>query len=83
MSQIYNDNTKRSKPKENQLAILGTSSGEFMHSVGNSTESLGSRRECCWGYVSVFENTPKSCCISPLKVATTLLGGSGKGAVGA
>ena len=23
----------------------------------NSAGGLGSRRECCWGYVSVFENT--------------------------
>ena len=48
MSQIYNDNTKWSKPKENQLEILGISSREFMHSVGNSAEGIRSRRECCW-----------------------------------
>ena len=83
MSQIYNDNTKRPKPKENQLGILGISSREFTHYVGNSAEGLRSRRECCWGYISIFENTPKSCRISPLKVATNLLSGSGKGAVGA
>ena len=34
MSQIYNDNTKRPKPKENQLGILGISSREFTHCVG-------------------------------------------------
>ena len=83
MSQIYNDNTKRPKPKENQLGILGISSREFTHSVGNSAEGLGSRRECCWGYTSVFENTPKGCRISHLKVAATLLSGLGKGGVGA
>ena len=22
-------------------------------------ECLGSRKECCWGYVSIYENTPK------------------------
>ena len=55
-SQIYNDNTKRTKPKENQLGILGISSREFTHYVENSAEGLGSRRECCWGYVSIFEN---------------------------
>ena len=53
-----------------------------MHSVGNSAEGLGSGRERCWGYVSIFENTLKICCISPLKLAANLLGGSGKGAVG-
>ena len=83
MSQIYTDNTKRPKPKEKQLGILGISSREFTHSVGNPAEGLWSRRECCWGYISIFENTPKSRCISPLKVAATLLSGSGKGAVGA
>ena len=80
---MYNGNTKRPKLKENQLGILGISSREFTHSVGNSVEGIESGRERCWGYVSIFENTPKSCSISPLKVAATLLSGSGKGAVGA
>ena len=83
MSQIYNDNTKRPKSKENQLGILGISSREFMHFARNSAEGLGSRREYCWDYVSVFEIHPKSCYIFPQKVTTTLLSGSGKGAVGA
>ena len=83
MSQTYNDNTKRPKLKENQLGILEISSREFMHSVRNSAEGLGSGRECCWGYISIFENTPKSCRISPLKVVATLLSGSGKGTIGA
>ena len=83
MSQTYNNNTKRPKWKENQLEILGISSREFTFSLGNSAEGLGPRTECCWGYISIFENTPKSCCLSPLKVAATLLSGSGKGAVGA
>ena len=75
---LYNDNTKRPKLKENQLGI---SSREFMYSVGNSTKGLGFRRECCWGYISIFENTPKSCRISPLKLTAILLSGSGKGTV--
>ena len=66
--------------KENHLGILQISSRELMRSVGNSAEGLGYGREYC---VSIFENTPKSCRISPLKVAATLLSGSGKGAVGA
>ena len=48
MSQIYNDNTKRPKPKENQRGILGISSRKSMHFAGNSAEGLGSRREHCW-----------------------------------
>ena len=59
MSQIYNDNTKRPKSKENQLGILGISSRGFKHFAGKSTEGLGSRRERCSDYLSVFENTPK------------------------
>ena len=81
MSQTYNDNTKRAKPKENQLGILGISSREFTHSVGNSAEVFRSGRERCWHYISFFENTPKSCRISPLKVVATLLSGSGKDTV--
>ena len=69
MSQIYNDKTKRPQPKENQLGILGISSREFMHFAGKSAKSLGSR------------SAAKSCYIFPLKVATTFLSGSGKGAV--
>ena len=67
MSQIYNDNTKRSKPKENQLGILGISSREFTHFAGNSAEGLGSRIERCWHYVSVFDNTPRKLLIIPLR----------------
>ena len=44
------------KPKKNQLGILGILSREFIHYVGNSAEGLRSRRERCWGHVSIFEN---------------------------
>ena len=59
MSQVYNDNTKRPKSKENQLGILGISSREFMHFAGNSVYGLGSKREHCYDNASVFENLPK------------------------
>ena len=59
MSQIYNKNTKRAKLKENQPGILEISSIKFMHFAGNSAEGLRSRREHCWGYVSILENTLK------------------------
>ena len=39
---------QRPKPKENQLGLLGISSREFTHYVGNSTKGLGSRRERYW-----------------------------------
>ena len=58
MSQKYTDNTKWPKPKENQQGILGISPKELTHFAGNSAEGLGSRRECCWDYISIFENTP-------------------------
>ena len=57
----HNDNTKRPKPKDNQLGILGISSREFTHSVGNSAEGLRFGREHCLFYISIFENTPKIC----------------------
>ena len=73
MSQLYNDNTKRPKPKENQLGI---SVGEFTHFAGNSAEGLGSRRERCWsaGVTYLFMRIhPKSFSIFLLKVVATLL----------
>ena len=32
-----------------------------------SAEGLGARRECCWGYVFVYENTPKKLLHLPRK----------------
>ena len=46
MSQTYND-IKRPKAGENQLGVLGISSREFTHSVRNSVEGLGPKRDCC------------------------------------
>ena len=85
MSQIYNDNTKRPKSKENQLGILGISYREFMDFAGNLAYGLGPKRESIAAtmYPSL-RIYPKSCYIFSLKVPTTLLSGSrGKGAVGA
>ena len=82
MSQIYNNSTKRPKPKENQLGILEVSSMEFMYFAGNSAQGLGSRREHFWHHVSLRIH-PKSCRIFPLKLAATVLSGSGKGEIGA
>ena len=59
MSQIYNDNTKRPKPKENELGILGISAREFRHFAGNSAAGVGSRRKHCQCYISIYENTAK------------------------
>ena len=78
MSQIYNENTKVPKPKENQVGILGISSREFMDSVGNSAEGLEFRRKHCRDYVSTFENTPKSCRISTQKLTRLYLVVQGK-----
>ena len=58
MSQIYNDTKKRPKLKENQLEILGISARKFMHFAEDSAEELQSRREHCWGYKFIYENTP-------------------------
>ena len=32
---------------------------KYVNLPENSAESLGSRTERCWGYVSIYENTPK------------------------
>ena len=78
MGQTYNGNTKRSKPKENQLEILGISSREFMHSVGNSAEDRRYGIERCWAYISIFENTPKVAASLPKKLTRLYLVVQGK-----
>ena len=75
MRQIYNDNTKKPKPKENQLGIL-----KIYAFWPNSAEDLGSRRALM--VLRIYENAPKNCRIFPLKVVTTLLSGSRKDATG-
>ena len=66
MSQIYNDNTKKSKTKENQLGILGISARELMQFAGNSAKGLRSKRErdresaAGVTYLSM-KTSPKSC----------------------
>ena len=79
MSQRYNVNTKRPKPKENQLGILkiDTFCLKIQKRVLVPGESAVGVR-----YLSMRIN-PKICRIFPLKVAATLRNGSGKGAVGA
>ena len=47
----------------------------------NSAEGLG-REHCLVTYLSMRIH-PKSCCIFPLKVETTLIGGSRNGLIGA
>ena len=79
MSQIYNDNTKKSKTKENQLGILGISARELMQFAGNSAKGLRSKREreterALLGlHIYLWKH--------PLKVFATLLSGSGKGTI--
>ena len=65
MSQRYNDNTKKPRPKENQLR--------------NLKRALGPG-ESCRGYISK-RMQPKKLLHLPPKVAATLLSGSWKGAV--
>ena len=51
--------TTQKSQSQKKIGILGISSREYMHFDGNSAEVVGSRRERCWGYISIFENTPK------------------------
>ena len=48
----------------------------------NSAESLGSRRECCLGYLSIYEYTPEKLLHLPPKSCHNF-SGSSKGTVGA
>ena len=54
MSQRNNDNTKRPKLQDNQLGIINIYA--FCQKI---QQSASGPRESTWGYVSVFENTPK------------------------
>ena len=83
MGQIYNDSTKRPKPKEKQSGILGISASKFMHFAGNSAEGLSSRREHCWSYKSIYENTPRKFLHLSPEGAATLLSDFRKGTAGA
>ena len=78
VTSLYNDKTKAKATRYSakdlkNLCIL----------LGNSAGSPESHIEC-WGYASVFENTPEKLIlksISCLRVATTLLSGLKKGTV--
>ena len=48
------NNTKRLKPKENQLRILKIYA--FCQKTEQKTSGLG---EHCWCYVSIYDNAPK------------------------
>ena len=65
MSQIYNDNTKRPKPKENQLGILGISSREFTHFDGNSAGPWVQERALLGRRIYLWEYTQKVAASSP------------------
>ena len=79
MSQRHTDNTKRPKPKENQLWILKIyaccwKNQQMVLGSGESTTGVT--------YISMGIHR-KRCPIFPLNVATTLLSGSRKDGVGA
>ena len=77
MSQRYNDNTKRPKPKQNQPGILKIY--RFCQKIQQRASGPG---ESAAGVMYLFMRIhPKNCCIYPLKVAITLLSGSRKGAI--
>ena len=76
MRKRYTDNTKKPKPKENQLGILKIYA--FCQKIQQKTSGSGER---CWCYISMRMHQ-KNCRIFPLKVFTTLLSGSRKGTSG-
>ena len=76
MSQRY-DNTKRPKPKENQLGIL-----KNVYILSEIQQRASGPGDSAAGVTYLFMRIhSKSCCIFPLKVAATLFSDSGQGAV--
>ena len=55
MSQRYNDNKKKAKAERKSAKVLKN----LRILPESSVEELGSRREHCWGYTSIYENSPK------------------------
>ena len=78
MSERYIDNTKRPKPQDTQIGILKVYA--FYQKIQQRGSDPGQSTDGVT-YLSIKIH-PKSC-IFPLKVATTLLNGLRKGAVGA
>ena len=64
MIQRYNGNTKMVKATRYSARDLKS----LCILLENLGEGLGSRRGCCWGYISVYENTPKKLPHLPSKV---------------
>ena len=58
--------------------LLSKESWKFMYFARNSAGDLRSRKKCCWGYVSIFENTTEKI----KKVVTTLCSCSRKNTTG-
>ena len=53
-----------------------------MHFARKFSRGFQAQERALLGYVSVYENTPKKLIHLPVKVETTLLGDSRKGAIG-
>ena len=62
MRQRYKDNTKRPKPKENQLEIL-----KIYASCQKIQQKTLGPGECCWCFVSIYEKAPKKLSHLPTK----------------
>ena len=78
MSQRYNGNTKKPKPKENLLKIL-----KIYAFCLKIQQRASVQEKVLMGYISIFKNIPKKLLHLSLKVATTLCSGSRKVSDGA
>ena len=76
MNQIYNGNTKRPKPKEDRLGILGVSSRQFTHFPGNSL--LGPGESTAGTMYLSLRIHPKNCYIFSLKLTQLYLAVKGR-----
>ena len=80
MRQRYNNNTKRPKPKEDQLGILKIYA--FCQKIQQKLSAEQIQESAAGARYPSMRMHPKNCHIFPLKVATTLLSGSRKGTTG-
>ena len=77
MSQRNNDNTKRQKPKENQLGIFK----KFTHFAGKFSKGSGFQERAAGVTYLSMRVHPKSRHIFPPRVTTALLSVSRKGTI--
>ena len=81
MNQIHNDNTKRPKQKKISQGSSESHLGNLRILLEIQQKASGPGESTARAMYLSLRIHPKRRCIFPLKIAATLLSGSGKGAV--